>query len=115
MLRTVPLPLTALVALIALSSSTAHASDAGVTKMLRSPTVSATKLAFANAQNIWVVDRAGGEARRLTSFQGQASNPHFSPDGNWIAFSGEYAGNLDVYVVPATGGEPKRLTWHPGP
>ena len=84
------------------------------TKMLRSPTVSATQIAFAYAQNIWVVDRAGGEARRLTSFQGQASNPHFSPDGKWIAFSGEYAGNLDVYAVPAAGGEPKRLTWHPG-
>jgi tricorn protease len=53
-------------------------------------------------------------ARRVTSFQGQTSNPHFSPDGKWIAFSGEYAGNLDVYVVSADGGEPKRLTWHPG-
>src|SRR5947208_1240677 len=58
---------------------------------------------------------AGGPARRLTSFQGQASNPRFSPDGRWIAFSGQYAGNQDVYVVPAGGGEPKRLTWHPGP
>ena len=44
-------------------------------------------------------ERAGGSARRLTSFQGQTANPHFSPDGKWIAFSGEYAGNLDVYVV----------------
>jgi len=94
----------------------AHASewDASPTKMLRSPTVSATQIAFAYAQNIWIVDRAGGVARRLTSFQGQASNPRFSPDGRSIAFSGEYAGNLDVYVVPAAGGEPKRLTWHPG-
>jgi tricorn protease len=50
----------------------------------------------------------------LTSFQGQTTNPHFSPDGRSIAFSGEYAGNFDVYVVPADGGEPKRLTWHPG-
>jgi tricorn protease len=53
-------------------------------------------------------------ARRVTSFQGQTGNPHFSPDGRWIAFSGEYAGNQDVYVVPAEGGEPRRLTWHPG-
>ena len=50
----------------------------------------------------------------MTSFQGQTGNPHFSPDGKWIAFSGEYAGNNDVYVVPSEGGEPKRLTWHPG-
>ena len=86
----------------------------GGTRLLRTPTVSATQIAFAYAQNIWVVPRAGGMARRVTSFQGQTSNPHFSPDGKWIAFSGEYAGNLDVYVVAADGGEPKRLTWHPG-
>ena len=87
----------------------------GPTMMLRSPTVSATQIAFAYAQNIWIVPRAGGEARRLTSFQGQAGNPRFSPDGKWVAFSGEYAGNADVYVVSAEGGEPKRLTWHPSP
>src|SRR3989442_2171635 len=91
-----------------------HAQTAGGTRLLRNPTVSATQIAFAYAQNIWTVPRAGGMARRITSFQGQTSNPHFSPDGKWIAFSGEYAGNLDVYVVPAEGGEPKRLTWHPG-
>jgi tricorn protease len=84
------------------------------TRLLRTPTVSATQIAFAYANNIWTVPRAGGSARRLTSFQGQTLNPHFSPDGKWIAFSGEYAGNLDVYVVAADGGEPRRLTWHPG-
>ncbi len=84
------------------------------TRLLRSPTVSATQIAFAYANNIWVVERSGGLARRLTSFQGQTTNPHFSPDGRAIAFSGEYAGNTDVYVVPAEGGDPKRLTWHPG-
>jgi tricorn protease len=84
------------------------------TRMLRSPTVSATHIAFAYANNIWVVERKGGVARRLTSFQGQTTNPRFSPDGKWIAFSGQYAGNTDVYVIPAEGGEPKRLTWHPG-
>ena len=84
------------------------------TRLLRSPTVSATQIAFAYANNIWVVERAGGAARRLTSFQGQTLNPHFSPDGKTIAFSSEYAGNIDVYVVAAEGGEPRRLTWHPG-
>src|SRR5262245_36074146 len=86
----------------------------GGTRLLRMPTVSANQIAFAYAQNIWVVPRSGGIARRVTSFQGQTTNPHFSPDGKWIAFSGEYAGNFDVYVVAADGGEPKRLTWHPG-
>ncbi len=84
------------------------------TKLLRQPTVSATHVAFAYANNIWSVDRKGGVARRLTSFQGQTTNPRFSPDGRWIAFSAEYAGNTDVYVIPAEGGEPRRLTWHPG-
>ena len=84
------------------------------TRLLRTPTVSSTQIAFAYANNIWIVARAGGSARRLTSFPGQTLSPHFSPDGKWIAFSGEYAGNLDVYVVAADGGEPRRLTWHPG-
>src|SRR3989454_3824788 len=91
-----------------------HAQNSNGTRLLRIPTVSAPQLAFAYAQNIWTVPRAGGAARRLTSFQGQTTSPHFSPGGKWIAFSGEYAGNMDVYVVPADGGEPKRLTWHPG-
>ncbi|MDE3155594.1 MAG: PD40 domain-containing protein, partial [Acidobacteriota bacterium] len=87
---------------------------AAETRLLRAPTVSDTQIAFAYAQNIWIVPRSGGLARRLTTFQGLTSNPHFSPDGKWIAFSGEYAGNVDVYVIPAEGGEPRRLTWHPG-
>ena len=99
--------------LVLLVSTAAAAPDQG-TRLLRQPTVSATEIAFAYANNIWVVGRAGGTARRLTSFQGQTLNPRFSPDGKLIAFSGEYAGNIDVYVVPAEGGEPKRLTWHPG-
>jgi tricorn protease len=86
----------------------------GGTRLLRTPTVSPTQIGFAYANNIWVVPRAGGSARRITSFQGQTANPHFSPDGKWIAFSGEYAGNFDAYVVASEGGEPRRLTWHPG-
>jgi tricorn protease len=84
------------------------------TRLLRMPTVSANAIAFTYANNIWIVERAGSSARRLTSFQGESSNPHFSPDGKSIAFSAEYGGNVDVYVVSAEGGEPKRLTWHPG-
>src|SRR3954468_8351050 len=83
------------------------------TRLLRMPTVSASAIAFVYANNIWTVERSGGLARRITSFQGQSSNPHFFPDGKTIAFSAEYAGNTDVYVVPVEGGEPKRLTWHP--
>ena len=110
------LVLAALVAagLAALAATSAVSANGAPTRLLRSPTVSATHIAFAYANNIWISERAGGTARRVTSFQGQTLNPHFSPDGKWIAFSGEYAGNNDVYVVPSEGGEPKRLTWHPG-
>ncbi|HEV7683772.1 MAG TPA: PDZ domain-containing protein [Pyrinomonadaceae bacterium] len=97
----------------ALAFATSQTANAQ-TRLLRTPTVSATQIAFAYANNIWTVPRSGGSARRLTSFQGQTTNPHFSPDGKWIAFSGDYSGNLDVYVVAAEGGEPRRLTWHPG-
>ena len=92
----------------------AGAAETG-TRLLRTPTVSATNIAFAYANNIWVVARAGGAARRITSFAGQTESPHFSPDGKLLAFSAEYGGNMDVYVVSVDGGEPKRLTWHPGP
>lgn len=87
---------------------------AGSSRLLRTPSVSARHIAFAYANNIWVAERAGGAARRLTSFQGQTQNPKLSPDGQWVAFSGEYGGNTDVYVVPVAGGQPRRLTWHPG-
>ncbi len=84
------------------------------TRLLRTPSVSAGHVAFAYANNVWVVERAGGAARRLTSFQGQSANPALSPDGKRVAFSAEYGGNTDVYTVPVEGGQPKRLTYHPG-
>src|SRR5690242_781723 len=109
------LPVVALVAGAFSAPAQAATANTGTTRMLRSPTESATQIAFAYAGNIWVVPRAGGSAVRLTSFPGDAMNPYFSPDGKWIAFSGNYGGNTDVYVMPAEGGEPKRLTWHPAP
>ncbi|BDC51168.1 tricorn protease [Bryobacterales bacterium F-183] len=81
--------------------------------LFRSPTVSKTHIVFVYADDLWIVPRAGGEAARLTSGSGIETNPIFSPDGQTIAFTGEYDGNVDVYTVPATGGVPKRLTFHP--
>ncbi|MCC6317961.1 MAG: PD40 domain-containing protein [Gemmatimonadaceae bacterium] len=98
----------------ALALSLTSPASAQGTLLLRQPTVSARHIAFAYAGNIWVVDRGGGQARRLTSFQGGSSDPRLSPDGQWVAFTGTYAGNADVYVVAVDGGEPARLTWHPG-
>ena len=91
----------------------APASLSSQTRMLRSPSINGNQIAFAYANNIWIVDRNGGTARRLTSFQGESDNPKLSPDGSLVAFSAMYGGNIDVYVVPSDGGEPKRLTWHP--
>jgi tricorn protease len=82
--------------------------------LLRSPAVSQTQIVFEYANDLWIVSRQGGEARRLTSGIGREFNPHFSPDGTQIAFSGEYDGNIDVYVVSSSGGVPRRLTYHPG-
>jgi len=82
--------------------------------LLRKPTVSKTHIAFSYGGDLWIVDRNGGDARRLTSDVGIETSPVFSPDGSLIAFTGEYDGNEDVYVIPATGGIPKRLTTHPG-
>ncbi len=82
--------------------------------LLRNPAVSKTQIAFEYANDLWIVGREGGEARRLTSGIGRESGPHFSPDGSLVAFTGEYDGNVDVYVIPAAGGVPRRITYHPG-
>ena len=84
------------------------------TQLLRQPTLSKTHVVFVYANDLWKAPLSGGTAIRLTSDIGYESLPHFSYDEKWIAFSGEYDGNTDVYVIPAEGGEPKRLTFHPG-
>ena len=81
--------------------------------LLQRPTLSKTHIVFAYAGDLWSVPREGGDAVRLTSGTGNETDPAFSPDGARIAFTGEYDGNVDVFVVPASGGVPKRLTWHP--
>ncbi|NBC66156.1 MAG: protease [Bacteroidetes bacterium] len=83
------------------------------TQLLREPTISESHIVFVHANDLWKVDRNGGDAIRLTSNIGGESNPHFSPDGSIIAFTGQYEGNTDVYLIPAEGGSPQRLTWHP--
>ncbi|NLH77401.1 MAG: protease [Acidobacteria bacterium] len=77
------------------------------------PSLSRTHIVFASAGDLWVVGREGGRAARLTRDAGDESRPCFSPDGTLVAFSGQYDGNTDVFVVPAAGGIPRRLTHHP--
>jgi tricorn protease len=104
----------ALLACLLVSVTSVFATDAAAqTRFLRQPSVSATEIAFVHANDIWVVGRDGGAARRLTTNEGAETEPAFSPDGQWLAFTGQYDGNQDVYLVPATGGQPQRLTWHP--
>ncbi len=83
------------------------------TKLLRNPAVSEQHIAFMYAGDIWLANRDGSQPTRLTVHPGFEQDPYFSPDGKWIAFTGNYDGNTDVYIVSVSGGDPKRVTWHP--
>ena len=98
---------------VLLACSTAFAQSSNHL-LLQKPTVNHTHIVFSYAGDLWMVNRDGGDAWRLTSGIGVETQPIFSPDGKWIAFTGQYDGNTDVYVIPAEGGVPKRLTYHPG-
>ena len=88
--------------------------DVTDTLLLSQPATSGQHVAFIYAGDLWTARLDGSDVRRLTTDDGQESSPAFSPDGARIAFSAQYEGNTDVYVVPAQGGVPVRLTWHPG-
>ena len=81
-------------------------------RLLRFPDIHDDLIAFVYAGDIWTVDAEGGNARRLTSHKGLELFPRISPDGRWIAFSGQYSGSRQVYVMPAEGGTPRQLTWY---
>ena len=99
--------------ILAFCALTAIGAAADEPLLLQKPTLSKTHIVFAYAGDLWSVPRDGGDAARLTSGAGNETDPAFSPDGTRIAFTGEYDGNVDVFVVAAAGGVPKRLTWHP--
>lgn len=83
------------------------------TLLIQQPTISDSNIAFVYGGDIWISDLDGAGARRLTSHPATESNPKFSPNGQWIAFSANYEGNTDVYVISVNGGQADRLTWHP--
>ena len=85
------------------------------TRLLRQPSLSNKHIAFEYGADIWIVDKKGGEARRITSTQAVESDPHLSPDGLFIAFTSNRSGEANVYVVSIEGGTPARLTWYPAP
>lgn len=85
------------------------------TAMLNRPAVGPDRIAFVYAGNLWIADLEGKNPRQLTVEAEVVNMPVFSPDGKWIAFSAQRDGNIDVYLIPAEGGQSRRLTWHPGP
>ncbi len=103
-----PRPL--LSALLVLVAGTASAQTP--TKLLRFPDIHGERVVFVHAGDIHIASSAGGTALRLTSHAGQELYPKFSPDGRQIAFSAEYDGTRQIYVMPASGGEPKQLTFY---
>src|SRR5437762_10895600 len=82
-----------------LLATPALAVDIHDTRLLSQPAISGDRVAFSYANDLWVAKLDGSDVRRLTSHPGVEGNPRFSPDGKWIAFSGEYDGNVDVYIV----------------
>ncbi|MGD8897386.1 MAG: protease, partial [Acidobacteriota bacterium] len=81
-------------------------------RLLRFPDIHRDKVAFVYAGDIWVASSGGGRAERLTSDEGLELFPKFSPDGRRIAFSAEYSGSRQVYVMSVDGGLPRQLTFY---
>jgi len=81
-------------------------------RLMRYPDINKDLIAFVYAGDIWTVNSNGGEARRLTSHSGMELFPKISPDGQWIAFSGEYSGSRQIFVMPSNGGTPRQLTFY---
>jgi len=83
-------------------------------RLMRFPDIYKDKIVFMYGGDLWLASAAGGDARRITSDPGRELFPKFSPDGKWIAFTGQYDGNFNVYVMPAQGGQPRQLTFYQG-
>lgn len=83
------------------------------TKLLRFPDIHGSQVVFTYGGDLWTASTSGGTATRITSHTGVETFAKFSPDGKWIAFTGQYDGDEQVYVIPAGGGEPKQLTFYP--
>ncbi len=86
---------------------------AAQTRLLRFPDIHGDQVVFTYAGDLWTAGSDGGTAVRLTAHPGQELFAKYSPDGRWIAFTGQYDGDEQVYVVPAGGGVPKQLTYYP--
>jgi tricorn protease len=107
------LALALLIPVLVTAQSSSATAPAQPPLLLRYPSLSQDRIAFRYADDIWTVSRQGGEAERLTSDGKVNAGPFYSPDGAWIAYTAHLNGNSDVYIIPASGGVPRRITWHP--
>jgi tricorn protease len=98
--------------LLLLLGTSLSAQQQDLPRLLRQPDIQGDQIAFVYGGDIWIGPVAGGTARRLTSHEGLEQFPKFSPDGRWIAFTGEYSGTSQVHVIPTGGGEPRQLTFY---
>ena len=103
-----------IVCIALLASACTVAQEAPEGRLLRFPDIHGDNVAFVYGGDIWLVSATGGAARRITADAGRELFPKFSPDGKWIAFTGQYDGNFNVYVMPADGGQPRQLTFYQG-
>ena len=103
-----------LVLMLSVCASLGFSQDASEGRLMRFPDIYKDKVVFSYGGDLWLVSNSGGVANRITSTTGRELFPKFSPDGKWIAFTGQYDGNFNVYVMPATGGQPKQLTFYQG-
>jgi len=90
----------------------AAAQPPGESRLLRYPDICGNTIVFVHGGDLWLSDAQGGVARRITSGEGDELSPKFSPDCRSIAFTGQYTGTRQVYVIPVDGGAPRQLTFH---
>ena len=95
---------------VAVTVCSAAAVAAAPIRLARHPDYHAGKITFSYLGDIWIANEDGSGVVRLTDNVAREIYPRFSPDGRWIAFSSNRYGNNDVFIIPAGGGAPKRLT-----
>src|SRR5579864_2500392 len=98
----------------AVVSTIAATAAAAPIRLARHPDYHAGRITFSYLGDIWIANEDGSGVQRLTDNRAREIYPRFSPDGKWIAFSSNRYGNNDVFIIPAAGGTPKRLTFHSG-
>ena len=101
-------------AMVLLCAGFALAQEPQEGRLMRFPDIHGNRIVFDYGGDLWLAPATGGAAHRITAFAGRELFPKFSPDGKWIAFTGQYDGNFNVYVMPAEGGQPRQLTYWQG-